>query len=150
MRSGRPPLSDAEKKKRGTFDPRFTAAAREERSAQKVVSLFGADVVSTMPEPPEGLHPAAASEFREWCQRLLELKKLSKVWITKIELLAMARHASLVRIAEGKLPRGGDLAVIKSILSDLGALNVDKPASPSAESDNRFAFTGFANRKRPA
>lgn len=150
MRTGRPPKSDADKKRRGTLDPRFTEQARAARSEDKIVSLFGGEPVSVIPDPPPGLDATAAAEFQEWCQRLLDLGKLSKVWIMKVELMALARHANLRRLADGKLPRSQDIITVKAILSDLGSFNIDKPTAIGSEQTAKFAYAGFANRKRPA
>jgi hypothetical protein len=149
MRTGRPPLSDATKRQRGTLDPRWTEQARAGRAESKVVALFGEDSLKVIPDPPAGLHPSAAAEYGRWCRVLHESGKLTALWVKKITLYAIAEHNCLSRLAEGKLPRGQDMTAQKSFLSELGAINADTPATAGEGERRKFARFGFASRVRP-
>jgi hypothetical protein len=146
MRTGRPPLSDEEKKQRGTFDPRWSQEARSERQEDKVVALFGADKLETIPDPPEGLVSQARDEYFLWCRRLHEQGHLSQKWVEKILFYALRKHSTLVRLASGKLPKDGDLKACEMFIKELGALNIDAPRAGQEAPKSKFAHVGFANR----
>lgn len=147
MRTGRPPLSDAEKKLRGTFDPRWSEEARSERAEDKVVSLFGQDRLEAIPEPPEGLKPRALEEYWRWTRRLHELGRLSQVWVDKITLYAIRRHSIEARLIEGKAPKDGDVKGCELFLKELGALNVDQPRGNQESPKSKWERIGFASRR---
>lgn len=146
MRTGRPPLSDEEKRRRGTLDPRWTEEARATRAESKVVSLFGADRLDAVPDPPEGLVAQARDEYFLWCRRLHEQGMLSQKWVEKILFYALRKHSTLVRLASGKLPKDGDLKACEMFLKELSALNIDAPRSGQEAPKSKFAHVGFANR----
>lgn len=146
MRTGRPPLSDAEKKLRGTLDKRWTEEARAERAESKVVALFGADKVDVIPDPPEGLVVQAREEYFLWCRRLQEQGLLSQKWVEKILFYALRKHSTLVRLAGGKMPKDGDLKACEMFLKELGALNIDAPRAGQETPKSKFAHVGFSNR----
>jgi hypothetical protein len=145
--AGRPALSDAEKIKRGTFDPRWSEKSRVERKIDKVVSLFG-DAISVVPPAPKGLHEDTQREYQRWCRALLESGRLTVLWVEKITLLAMAKHNNLTRLSDGKMPRGEDMRAMKTILSELTGINADTPISTTGEQGRKFARFGFAGRVR--
>lgn len=148
MPPGRPHLSDEEKKRRGTFDPRYSAHARGERRAEKVVALFK-DRVEEIPPPPAGLSRDAMEEYMRWCRTLHQEQKLTVLWIEKITLYAISKHNSLSRLADGKMPRLEDTRIMKSILSELKGIDADAPVNPTETQGRKFARIGFASRVRP-
>lgn len=146
MRTGRPPLSDEEKRLRGTFDPRWAEAARAERADAKVVSLFGADRIDVIPDPPDGLVAQAREEYYLWCRLLHKQGLLSQKWVEKILLYAIRKHSTLIRLASGKLPKDGDMKACEMFMKELGALNIDAPRVGQEAPKSKFAHVGFANR----
>lgn len=146
MRTGRPPISDADKRQRGTFDRRWSEAARAERQEEKVVSLFGGQFLDAIPEPPEGLVAKAREEYFLWSRRLHEAGRLTQIWVEKITLYAFRKHATITRLAEGKSPKDGDLKACEIFLKELGALNIDAPRAGQEAVKSKFAHVGFANR----
>lgn len=146
MKTGRPPLSDAEKKRRGTFDPRYAEATRVGRAEEKIVSLFGGDAVDEIPPPPPGLALEAAAEYHRWTRRLHETGRLTRVWLDQILMYAIRRHKVLSRMAEGKLPADPDMKACESFLKSMNALNVDIPTASQTGVDTPFKRIGFANR----
>lgn len=138
MKTGRPPISDAEKKRRGTFDPRWSEEKRAARAQNNVVALFGADAVASIPEPPAGLSERAKAEYERWTRRLFELGRLTQVWLDKITLYAIRRHAIETRLAEGGLPKQDDQKACEMFLKELAALNVDAPQAGQTPGEGRF------------
>lgn len=147
MPVGRPHLSDDEKRRRGTFDPRYSAEARGTRRAEKVVALFK-DRVEEIPPPPAGLSQPAMEEYMRWCRTLHHEQKLTVLWVEKITLYAMAKHNNLTRLAAGKMSRLEDTRIMKSILSELTGINADAPINPTETQSRKFARIGFAKRVR--
>ncbi|MGL4638067.1 MAG: hypothetical protein ACRCWF_18960 [Beijerinckiaceae bacterium] len=127
MKTGRIRLSDEEKKRRGTFDERYSEAASVERAQQKVVSLFGGEVLSEIPAPPDGLSKIAQDEYWKWTRMLHTAGRLSELWLAKIQTYAISRHSIVSKLAEGKMPPDGALRRCDVFLKELGALNVDQP-----------------------
>lgn len=142
MRTGRPTLSDAEKARRGTTDKRFTEEARAARSEDKVVALFGQDGLSSVPDPPGGLSARATEEYFLWSRRLMEVGKLSAIWVDKIVLYAVRKHSIEARLAEGKMPKDGDVRGAEMFLKELAALNVDAPRAGQAAPDTKWRIIG--------
>lgn len=144
----RPALSDEEKKRRGTLDPRWTEDARSARRGEKVVVLFG-DNVSVIPAAPVGLNQEAAREYQAWCTALLKAGRLTSLWVEKILIMAIAKHSNISRLAAGKLPRSEDVRAVKSVLSELGGINADTPLTEPGQEGRKFSRFGFAGRIRP-
>lgn len=146
MKTGRPSESDIEKRRKGTFDPRYSEAARAERSEQKVVSLFGADLLSSTPSAPPGLSDKAAEEFNLWCRRLHEQDRLSQIWVEKITFYAIRKHKILARIEKGEVPSADDVKGCELFLKELGAMNIDAPRSGIAPVVSRNTRTMALSR----
>ena len=146
MKSGRPPISDDEKKRRGTYDKRWSADARAARAEEKVVSLFGADSLRAIPDPPDGLSGKAEGEYRLWCRRLLDVGRLSSVWVEKITLYAIRKHSIETRLAEGKSIKDGDVRGCAQFLKELEALNIDAPRDGQEAPKSIWSSIGFASR----
>ena len=143
--AGRPALPDAEKKRRGTFDPRKSEAAR----AQKVVALFG-DQIEHIKDPPAALHADAKREYWRWCEGLRAAGKLTHLWVERVLSYSIARHNVLTSIDKGKLPRSDDMRFIQAFQRDVGFIDADTPIAGQAAGDGRkFARIGFASRVRP-
>lgn len=147
MKTGRPPLSDAEKKLRGTFDPRFSEDARSERAEHKVVSLFGGERLNEIPDPPDGLGRRALDEYWRWTRRLQDLGRLSQLWVDKVTLYAIRRHSVEARLAQGRAPKDGDVKGCEMFLKELGALNVDQPRAGQEAPASKWEQIGFASRR---
>jgi hypothetical protein len=151
MKTGRPTISDAEKARRGTLDKRWSEDARTERAEQKVVALFGQDNLATVPEPPVGLSERAVEEYRLWARRLLEVGKLSSIWVDKVTLYAIRKHSIEARLASGKPPKDGDVRGAEMFLKEISALNVDVPRAGQEAPKSKWQPIGrlSANAKRP-
>lgn len=149
MKTGRSPQSDAEKRRKGTFDPRFSEAVRKERAQAKVVSLFGADKLSEIPEPPEGLSAQAVQDYKLKVRRLHEMGRLTQTWVDKTVLYAVRRHSILHRLKEGRPPKDGDLRGCETYLKEYAALDIDAPPPNSPQGASKWSVIGFAPRGAP-
>lgn len=148
MKTGRPPKSDAEKRQAGTFDPRFSEAARVERAEAKVVALFGQSPLAQIPEPPAGLSEAAADEYWRWARHLHSAGRLTQVWVDKILFYAIRRHSIMAKLNAGKLPKDGDQKACEMFLKEIGAANIDQPIAGQDKTESKWAKFGFAARGR--
>ena len=146
MKTGRPGESDVEKRRKGTFDPRYSEATRADRSEQKVISLFGADRLDAIPEAPAGLSDKAKDEFTLWVRRLLEQERLSQIWVEKITFYAIRKHKILSRIEKGEVPSADDVKGCELFLKELGAMNIDAPRAGQAPAVSRNTRTAALAR----
>ena len=141
----RPGLSDEEKRARGTFDARYSEAAKSARAESNVVAIFG-DRLEAIPDPTVPLAASALTFYRKWSQRLFDLGKLTELAVMEVQAAAAAQHGIEVRMREGKLPRGQDQQAVTRFLNRMRELNVDAPSSPSQVGVSKWSQLGFAKR----
>ncbi|WP_293862458.1 hypothetical protein [uncultured Alsobacter sp.] len=145
---GRPALTDAEKKAKGTFDPRYSADARAERATEKVVTLPVLDHIPKcrLPLAPGGI---GQETYDSLIRTLHEQKRLTVMSHLEVEALAAGYE-----VLHRKMSAGGNVpaSAIQGILSRIDKLqrmDVDRPfAGSSTDRPNKFSRNGFAQRKR--
>jgi hypothetical protein len=142
---GRPPKSDAEKRLKGTFDPRFSEAARAANLQGNVVALRP-DVVSSLPECPNSLSGEAKEFFLKWTRRLYETGKLTELLILEVETAAAAHQNIRIAGRAGKSSKGGDMTAIRAFINKMTYLSVDTPAALGDAKPSKWAAIGFAPR----
>lgn len=147
MRTGRPPLSDEEKRLRGTFDPRYSAAERSARTEAKVVSLFGSAALDEVPPPPAGISGDALVEYQRWTRRLHECGRLTQTWVDKVTFYAARRQRMTMNLAGGKAPTNADLRACELFMKELSAINVDQPRPQGAAPESKWGRIQIATRK---
>jgi hypothetical protein len=144
LKSGRLPTSDAEKRQKGTFDPRYSEEARAKRLQGNVVALRP-DLVSTLPECPDSLAGEARDFFLKWTRRLYETGKLTDLLVLEVENAASAHQNIRVLGRDGKAAKGADMTVIRSFISRMTYLSVDTPSAPQVTT-SKWSAIGFAPR----
>lgn len=145
MKEGRPPISDDEKKRRGTLDKRWSEEARAERKFSKIVSIHKDGAAQALPPPPDGLTPRAYNEYMLWGRTLLERGLLSAANASDLRLYAMACNNAELKTAAGKSVSGSDLATQRRFLDIIRA--VDLPQQLAApETKSIWSGIGFAGR----
>ncbi len=146
MRTGRPSISDAEKQRRGTADPRFTEAARAERAGAKVVNLYPSEKLDQVPEPPADLSDQAKQDYYSKARRLHETGRLTQTWADKTVLFAIRRHGILLRLSEARSPKEADMKACEAYLREFQAMGIEAPLNNAGAPASKFAIIGFASR----
>lgn len=139
MGSGRPRLSDAEKKAKGTFRADESEEARLAKNASKVITgVFFAKV----PEPSLPLDAVGKAYYFNQATLLLNGNKLTSVTCGDCERMAVMHQQMHARLLAGK-PVSMDLIKRMDAISvRLGIAEVATPiANPGQQ--NKFARSGF-------
>lgn len=144
---GRPALTDAEKREKGTFDPRYSAEARAAAAAEKVVSF---PELVEIPSCRFRLTPGGHGEkvYTELMRRLHEQRRLTMMMHLKVEAIAAGIEDIHRKVDEGlRVPATAYTTLLQAV-EKIERMNVDRafPGS-SAESTNKFSRNGFAQRK---
>lgn len=143
---GRPSLSDDEKRRRGTYDPRYSAEVRAEAALAKVVSF------PTLREIPECMFPLDVEGqklYDELSRVLFEQKRLTVLSHAELSALCGGMSAERDKISKGK--SASSVAFIRFLerIDKLQKAAVDRAYAGSSTEDrpNKFARNGFSARK---
>lgn len=145
---GRPALTDAEKKAKGTFDPRYSAEARAAAATSKVVAFPTLDQIPECRFPlKEGGHGQKA--YTEIVRRLHEQQRLTMMAHLEVELLALGLDDIHSKLAAGQRVPSTAITTILGRLDKLQRMDVDRafPGSEGGGRQNKFSRNGFASRK---
>lgn len=140
---GRHSLSDAEKKRRGTFRADQSEEAYAAKRGEKVVQ---GPWLTVIPEPEMPLNPAGRAKYDEITNLLFAQNKLTKVTCMDCEVLALHWQNVQARVAAGKAPSADSLKQISAITQRL-RIAEDAPAIANPNEKSRFEGSGFANRR---
>lgn len=144
---GRRPLPDHVKIARGTFEPRQSEAARAARTASNI-ALF--PTLSEIPEPEIPMGPVGRKAYDTWARRLLETGRLTMVSVGYVQQYALALDSMDKLQAMGKPISANYMTVANRALDQIKALDVDLPIGKQAQSQGKFARSGFsAGIRRP-
>lgn len=133
-------LTDAEKKRKGTFRKDQSASAHHAKQAKKVVA---GPWLSKIPEPTLPLNEVARKRYFEIAQHLMDQGTLTVLTCETVQNAAL-RHAKLKRIlGEGK---EAPTYLLKEIDKDLKELRIAETAAPivGGPKRSRFAGVGFS------
>lgn len=136
-------LSDAEKKRRGTFRADSSEAVYAERQAAKVVV---GPWLSEIPEPEYTLNAVGRKKYDELTGELFKQSKLTAVSVTRASLLALLHQKFDHLAANGKYPSAHDVAKFQSALRDLDIAQHAQVTAPGG-AKNKFANCGFSNSR---
>lgn len=145
---GRPALTDAEKKAKGTFDPRYSAEARAEAATSKVVAF---PTLEEIPACRFALKPKGHGEevYTEVMRRLHEQKRLTMMVHIEVELLAATLDDIHAKMAAGQRVPASAFTSALARLDKLQRMDVDRAFhGSSTDRPNKFSRNGFAQRKR--
>lgn len=144
---GRPALSDAEKRAKGTFDPRYSAEARGERATSVVVPF---PTLQDVPPCRFPLTPGGAGEqtFNQLIRTLHEQKRLTVLTHMEVEMLSAGLDNIHKRMAEGKNVPASSFTNILARIDKLQRAENDRAyAGSELPRQNKFARNGFAARR---
>lgn len=137
-------LSDEEKKRRGTLDPRWTEAAIAERKGAKVIT---GPWLSEIPKSDLPLGDVGLKKYQELTQSLFDMGKLTLSTKILAEQVAVLHEQMHRRMAEGRVVPVGMSSKIQQAVLQLGiAENAPTIAAPS-KAAGKFTFSGFSNRR---
>lgn len=142
MGSGRPRLSDEEKKRRGTYRPSNEKKLEERRVAKVIAGPW----LTSIPEPEYVLNDVGRAKYDELTGELFDQRKLTKITVTLASVAALM-HQKFADMAEnGKYPSANDVSKFQSALRELNiASHAKVTAAPGQK--NRFAGSGFSNSR---
>ena len=133
-------LSDAEKKRKGTFRKDQSAQAHNAKAVKKVVA---GPWLSKIPQPSLPLDEVATKRYQEICQHLMDQGKLTVMTCEVVQAMAL-RHAKMKKM----LDEGKDLPayLIKEIQNDAKVLCIaeDPDQAVGTPRRSRFAGVGFS------
>lgn len=140
-------LSDAEKKRRGTFKPEKSEEARARKAVDNVMAFPVLDEVPRCrwPLKPNGL---GLQSYTSWCRRLINAGLLTDVSLGYVEQFAIAEDKIEKRLDGGLDVPDKAMEVRRSALMKLEALNVDTSLVPNQAQKGAFGKNGFAGRLR--
>lgn len=143
--SGPPPLSDEEKRKRGTFRPDQSEQVYNERRGARVVS---GPWKTSIDEPTLPLGEIGKVEYRKYAQMLLEQNKLTMVSQNVAQLAAAQWEKIHAEMAAGKTPSASAWTQMNRTIAQLGI--AEKATPVGGPRSNKFEACGFANDKHSA
>jgi hypothetical protein len=136
-------VSDAEKQRRGTVDPRFTEAEQQKRQESRVIT---GPWLSEIPKSEFPLGDLGVKKYTELTQMLFDQNKLTLVTVMHAQVAAMQFEKISNMLKEGKHPSASDSTQLQRALAALRiAENAQKIASPGKK--NKFHGSGFSNRR---
>jgi hypothetical protein len=139
-------MSDAEKKAKGIFDPRWSEQAGKDKMAAKVIP---GPWLSTVPKPDFDLDEVGKKKYNELCDALLEQKKLTMVTRQHAQNIALIQMQISKLLAMGKLIPNNLFVTMKQSTMLLGIAEDAKNIGPEPKaSESKWGFAGFANKKR--
>jgi hypothetical protein len=141
--SGRPSLSDAEKKALGTFRQDRSEEVRLARDAAKIVTgIF----LPKVPEPSLPLNEIGRGKYFEIATLLFNDGKLSMIVVEDVQRYAVMFQQASARMTAGKHVSQQLLDAMDSLLRRLRVAESAKPLAP-AEKGKRFDGAGFSNNR---
>lgn len=141
--SGRPRLTDEEKKAKGTFRPSQSAAVYASNDAAKVITgVFLAKVSD--PELP--LCAVGKKKYFELANLLMNGNKLTQVTRDYCEVVAVIWAQINQRLLDGKSPPMQMMVKYDQMMREL-KIAEDAPAIADPTKKNKFSNVGFANTR---
>lgn len=140
-------LSDEEKRRRGTFRADQSDKIYEDRAASKVVA---GPWLERIPEPELPLNEVGKKKYHDLARALYDANKLTSVTRMQAEQAAVLHQEQHRRLTAGE-PIPASLS--EKLQRALAALKIaeDAPQIKNPEAaQNRFAASGFSNRKNSA
>lgn len=141
--SGRIRIGDAEKRARGTFRKDQSDDVLQLRAAQKVVT---GPWLTVIPKPSIPLNEVGQAKYDELTKILFAGNKLTTVTCGDCERMAVMHQQMHARLEAGK-PVSMDLIKRMDSISVRLRIAEDAPAIADPNEKNRFAGSGFANRR---
>lgn len=136
--------SDADKLADGTFDKRYSEAARAERAAQKIMSF---PTHREIPEPSVPLNEVGLAEYNKLCRIVLDAGRLTEFTRLAAESAATAHQQIHKLMAEG---RDVPTSLIQTKVKAIQQLQLAEAAAPignQGANQSKFRHAGFSNRK---
>lgn len=136
-------LSDAEKKRKGTYRKDQSSTTQQVKKAEKVVA---GPWLKKIPDPTLPLCDVSSAKYFEYAQHLFDQGTLTKFTCETCQIAAL-RYARLKSMLEdGKSPPA---YLLKEIDKDVEKLTIAETAAPivGGPKRSRFAGVGFAQNR---
>lgn len=144
---GRTPLSDEEKIRRGTLDPRTSEEERDRASLEKVLAF---PTFHEIPDPTIPLNEIGRKTYDKWARDLFNAGRLTQITQLSIENLALADQTIAACAKSGKAVPGSIITQRNRAAGELKVINVDPSLTPKRPDENKFSRNGFPARRQSA
>ena len=143
---GRPSLPDAEKRAKGTFDPRYSSEERAVRRAENVIAFPAFEVVPPCIFP---LEEEGQKLYDSLTRSLQEQGRLTVLSHAEASALCGAVSAQRQKMTDGANVPIGTFVKILERIDKLQRADVDRAyvGSTTADKPNKFAKNGFARKR---
>lgn len=143
--SGQTGLSDEEKKRRGTFDPRYSEEKKTEAKAAKVVT---GPWLSQIPPPDFNLDTVGRKKYDELTKILLDQNKLTTVTREHAQIIAIMHMQISTALSTGKMVPTVTMQQMQKSLILLGITENAKNIGPEPKkSTSKWGVAGFSSRR---
>lgn len=143
---GRVSLSDEEKKRRGTFDPRYSEENRTAAAAEKIITgVF----LPRIPEPDLPLNDVGRMKYFELTEIMLQAKTLTTVMKEYAQQYAALYQSMHSRMGDGKTVPAAMTRQIDVLLSKMRVAENAKPIDPTAPKKRFDKIGTLAPRSSP-
>lgn len=143
---GRISQSDEEKKRNGTFDPRYSEEKRTAEQAQKIVA---GPWLPKIPEPAYPLQAEGKTKYDELTRMLFEAGTLSLATAELCSLYALSVDAVHQRLSVGKQPTSDMIKRMEAMLAKLRVAENAQPIALPGQAKGRFDGIGQRNSHAP-
>jgi hypothetical protein len=143
--SGQSGLSDEEKKRRGTFDPRYS---EEKKNQGKATKILTGPWLSQIPPPDFKLDQVGRKKYDELTQILLDQNKLTTVTREHAQIIAIMHMQISIALSLGKMVPTVTMSQMQKSLILLGITENAKNIGPEPKkSTSKWGVAGFASRR---
>jgi len=137
-------LSDAEKKKRGTFRADKSEAVYEAKEASTVVA---GPWLAKIPDPEYPLRDVGRAKYDDLAKQMFDAGKLTSVTHLTLSTFCVLFQKIHTMMAEGREPSASDFTQMRGMLADLKIAEDAKVIANQDAKKNKFASAGFSNRR---
>lgn len=116
---------------------------------EKIVQLFTHPRLDTIPDPDVPLREPGRKKYRELTEMLLKAGQLTVITKSFAEMAAISHDEIVLRVENSRSVSAKLMDQYNRAIANISFLDVDKPTQEAQQKNqNRFRFSGFAQRRR--